>query len=76
MGIFMKTLGERVKEERKKRRWSQADLGVKVGVSQAAISEIERDVPKSSLKDTGHLPRRRREMLYKGEDEGPLQVQG
>ena len=48
MGIFMKTLGERVKEERKKRRWSQADLGAKVGVSQAAISEIERDVPKSS----------------------------
>lgn len=48
MGIFMKTLGERIKEERKKRRWSQADLGVKVGVSQAAISEIERDVPKSS----------------------------
>ena len=48
MGIFMKTLGERVKEERKKRHWSQADLGAKVGVSQAAISEIERDVPKSS----------------------------
>ena len=48
MGIFMKTLGERIKEERKKRLWSQADLGVRVGVSQAAISEIERDVPKSS----------------------------
>ena len=48
MGIFMKTLGERIKEERKKRHWSQADLGAKVGVSQAAISEIERDVPKSS----------------------------
>lgn len=48
MGIFMKTLGERIKEERKKRRWSQADLGAKIGVSQAAISEIERDVPKSS----------------------------
>lgn len=48
MGIFMKTLGQRIKEERKKRGWSQAFLAERVGVTQAAISEIERDVPKSS----------------------------
>lgn len=44
----MKTLGERIREQRKKRAWSQADLAKRVGVTQAAISEIERDVPKSS----------------------------
>lgn len=44
----MQTLGERIRQERKARQWSQADLAKRVGVTQAAISEIERDVPKAS----------------------------
>lgn len=44
----MKTLGERIKEERKKRKWSQADLAGKIDATQAAVSEIERDIPRSS----------------------------
>ena len=44
----MKTVGERVKEERKKRKWSQQDLASRIGATQAAVSEIERDIPRSS----------------------------
>lgn len=43
-----KTIGQRVKEQREKRRLSQAALGKKLKVTQAAISEIERDITKSS----------------------------
>lgn len=46
----VKTLGERIKEERKSRGWSQAVLGDKVDVTQAAISEIERGETKESGK--------------------------
>lgn len=42
------TIGQRVKEQREKRRLSQAALGKKLKVTQAAISEIERDITKSS----------------------------
>lgn len=42
------TVGERVKEQRIKRGWSQSELGRRLGVTQAAISEIERDVTKQS----------------------------
>ena len=48
MSIFMKTVGERVKEERKKRKWSQQDLASRIGAAQAAVSEIEHDIPRSS----------------------------
>lgn len=44
----MKTFGQRVRDERKARRWSQETLAAKVGVTQAAISEIERGVTKAS----------------------------
>lgn len=43
-----KTIGQRVKEQREKLRLSQAALGKKLKVTQAAISEIERDITKSS----------------------------
>jgi phage repressor protein C with HTH and peptisase S24 domain len=33
--------GEKIKAEREKRSWSQADLGRKVGISQVAIKKIE-----------------------------------
>ena len=42
------TVGKRVKALRVRRGWSQADLGARLGVTQAAISEIERDVTKQS----------------------------
>lgn len=42
------TIGDRVKAHRLKRGWSQAGLGSRLGVTQAAISEIERDVTKQS----------------------------
>lgn len=42
------TVGERVKEQRIKRGWSQSELGRRLDVTQAAISEIERDVTKQS----------------------------
>jgi transcriptional regulator with XRE-family HTH domain len=42
------TLGNRVKEERKKIKWSQTDLAEALGVSQASISEIERGIIKST----------------------------
>lgn len=38
------TLGERVRDERKKRHWSQDTLAKKSGVSQGMISLIERGV--------------------------------
>lgn len=44
----MSTVGARVKAGRRLMNWSQADLGKKLGVSQAAISEIERDITKES----------------------------
>ena len=44
----MSTIGKRVKAGRRLQNWSQADLGKKLGVSQAAISEIERDITKES----------------------------
>ena len=44
----IKTIGNRVKEERKKRKWSQKDLAKMIGVSQATISEIERGIIKST----------------------------
>ena len=43
-----KTLGQRVKEQRDKLGWSQKALGKKLKATQAAISEIERGVSKSS----------------------------
>ena len=46
----VKSLGERVKEERKSRGWSQKKLGDMVEVTQAAISEIERGETKESGK--------------------------
>lgn len=45
---MMSTVGERVKAERKKRKWSQGTLAKMVGATQAAISEIERGGTKSS----------------------------
>ena len=44
----MEAVGDRVKKERKKLQWSQTVLANKLGVTQAAISEIERNVTKSS----------------------------
>jgi transcriptional regulator with XRE-family HTH domain len=34
-------IGQRVIEERNKRGWTQADLAVKSGLSQARVSEVE-----------------------------------
>ncbi len=45
----MDTIGERVRSLRKKRGWSQTELGGRVGVSKSAISYIE--------SDTTHFPR-------------------
>lgn len=45
---MLMTLGNRVKEERKKRKWSQTDLAEMLGVTQASISDIERDIIKST----------------------------
>ena len=44
----MSTIGERVKAGRRLMNWSQKDLGKRIGVSQAAISEIERNITKES----------------------------
>ncbi|MDA1029028.1 MAG: helix-turn-helix transcriptional regulator [Bacteroidetes bacterium] len=37
-------LGERIKSVRKKRGWTQMELGVKTGLDQAAVSRLERGV--------------------------------
>lgn len=36
-------LGARIREIRKERRWSQAELAQKAGMAQTSISEIERE---------------------------------
>ena len=37
-----KRLGERIREMRLQREWSQTDLGTRVGVSKATVSQWER----------------------------------
>lgn len=44
----MKTIGERLKEARKKAQLSQVELAEKAGIKQATVSELERGASRSS----------------------------
>lgn len=48
----MPTIGEIIKQHRRQRRWSQADLARRVGANQQDIARIE----KGSVKKSGFLP--------------------
>lgn len=47
-----KTLGERVKQARLEKNWSQVELAAAAGLSNAAISELERDITEKPKMDT------------------------
>ena len=41
--------GERIAALRKAKEWSQSELGEKIGLTQASVSEIERGVKRGSV---------------------------
>ena len=41
--------GERIAALRKSKEWSQSELGEKIGLTQASVSEIERGVKRGSV---------------------------
>lgn len=49
MGIDYQAIGERIREARQRKRWTQAELAEKSGVEPSNISHIERAATKLSL---------------------------
>lgn len=50
-------VGERIREARRQQNMTQGELGERVGLSTAAISEIERGVVRTSLSNLERLAR-------------------
>jgi len=49
-GDFYKQLGDRIRQLRKLRKWSQSDLGYESELDKSAIQRIERGVDNSTIK--------------------------
>ncbi|UOY09220.1 helix-turn-helix transcriptional regulator [Muricauda sp. SCSIO 64092] len=48
--VFYKKLGNKIRELRKERKWSQSDLGYKSELDKSAIQRIERGVDNSTIR--------------------------